>query len=119
VDNVIQFIHEIEAITDGYHKWNGAAPNFNIKLMVKIVCEIYEKGKLKVNIILDINNILEPNAWFRKYFTPASVSWYCDDINIIGIKHNMLISIASHINIQFVLEIADKVLVTSKIYISV
>jgi len=65
VDNVIQFIHEIEAITDGYHKWNGAAPNFNIKLMVKIVCEIYEKGKLKVNIILDINNILEPNAWLE------------------------------------------------------
>lgn len=115
----MQFIHEIEDITEGYHKWNGAAPSFSIKLMIKIVDEIYENGKLKVNIILDISNMLDPNAWFKKYFTLASVSWYCDDANIIGIKHSILISIANHINIQFVLEIADSVLIVNKIYINV
>jgi len=60
--------------------------------------------------ILDINNSLDPRAWFRKYFTDASVSWKLLDEDIIGMKHNKFSSIAIHINSQFVLEIANNVL---------
>lgn len=74
VDRMKQLIHDIDAITDGYHRWNGANPILRARLIVRIKVDILVA--FIVIIILEINSRLDPRAWFKKYFTAASVSWY-------------------------------------------
>jgi hypothetical protein len=101
----------IEDITDGYHKWRGAKPILRDSLSVRIVIEIIIWGKLNIIVVLDINKSLEPNAWIKKYFTVASVSWNWEDAIISGIKHKRFNSIAIHMNNQLVLDTASNVLI--------
>jgi hypothetical protein len=54
--------------------------------------------------MLDINMILDPRAWAMKYLIAASVSWFVLEFVIMGINLSMLISIAIHRKIQFVLD---------------
>jgi len=56
---------------------------------------------------------LDPNAWARKYFAIASVSWNLFDELIIGINLIKLISSAAQIISQFVLDIIIIVLVVN------
>jgi len=113
VDKIRQFIHDRDVITEGYHRWNGANPILSARLIIKIVYVSLVSGELNHINILDISSSLDPSAWFRKYFTHASVSWNCLVDNIIGMKHNKFSSIAIHINIQFVLDRANIVLAIS------
>jgi len=115
VDKIKQLIHDIADITEGYHRWNGAAPIFKASLIVKTTWAMRFNVLWKFINILDINSNLDPSAWFRKYFTEASVSWKLLDEHMIGIKHNRFNSIAIHINNQFVLEIANIVLVSNRV----
>lgn len=111
VERIRAATHEIDVITDGYHKWHGAIPIFRIRAINKITA-IYEFN-IKMFIwnqrdILDISKILDPIAWTRKYFTVASTSWASLDCIKIGINLSRFSSRAAHIKIQFVLEIAIK-----------
>jgi hypothetical protein len=75
VDKIKAGIHEMEVITEGYHKWHGAIP-----ILIK-----REKSRIRfilIKIWLDsqsdnllIIRSLDPKAWINKYFTDASVSW--------------------------------------------
>ena len=60
VDRIRQDIHEIEVITDGYHKWHGAIPIFsrsdinNMALMKFIgIDELNHSDRLDISITLD------------------------------------------------------------------
>lgn len=105
VDSTKQEIHEMEVITDGYHRWHGAIPIFNIsETNSKIL--MYSIGIELLNHIdsLAINITLDPRAWAKKYLIEASVSWF-ELVNMIkGIKDNRFSSIPAHKNIQFELE---------------
>lgn len=57
-----------------------------------------------------VRNIIEPVAWARKYFTPASASWLELLDVIIGINESMLISRASQMVSQFLADTANRVL---------
>lgn len=111
VDNNRQFIQESPDITCGNHGWNGTAPILIISLIIKsddMMIVIIEKYHM---VIENINIILEPRAWIKKYLIDDSVSWFDWDIIINGIKDIMLISKANHINSQFVLLMAIKDLI--------
>lgn len=66
---------DADAITDGNHKWHGTMPNLRIIDIIKIK-DIIFLGIEWLNHIdmLDINIILDPRAWARKYLIAASVS---------------------------------------------
>lgn len=66
---------DADAITDGNHKWHGTMPNLRITDIIKIK-DIIFLGIEWLNHIdmLDINIILDPRAWARKYLIAASVS---------------------------------------------
>jgi hypothetical protein len=74
VDSKKQFIHEIEVITDGNHRWHGAAPSFNNRDVIKII----DANLLFTNVLMiidePISRSIDPNAWDRKYLIAASVS---------------------------------------------
>jgi len=112
VDRNKQHIQLDEAITEGYHIWNGAAPNLIINLSIRIVLVIYEICEVYHIKYLINSNRLDPRDCIRKYFVLASISWFDLLDIIIGIKHIILISNDSHINSQFVLVIAIKVLIS-------
>lgn len=113
VDRIKQEIHEIEAITEGYQKWQGTLPSFNIIAAVRIrgmkLCN-REKGIHKE--VLDIKSKADPKAWARKYFTDPSVSWLLLVCIMIGINLRRLSSIAPHTNSQLALDKAIRVLST-------
>lgn len=113
-DKIRQDTHEIEAITEGYQKWQGTLPNFSIiaaKRIKGIKFEIMEKD---IHIdVLDISSKADPSAWARKYFTAPSVSWLLLDCIIIGINLKRLSSMAPQRNIQLALDTAMSVLRTS------
>jgi hypothetical protein len=76
VDKIIAAIHEIDVITDGYHIWQGAIPilraNARVNRIIKVEGDwIEDRNHCD---ILNINKILDPIAWARKYLTAASVS---------------------------------------------
>ena len=107
VDKINADSQEIDIITDGYHMWHGTIPVLRVKAINKINV-IYWFGILKFDhrdILLTRSNE-EPNAWVKKYFTAASVSWKFFVLIISGINLNILISIAIHKKIQLELEIA-------------
>lgn len=103
VVRIIHMNHEIDVITDGNQKWNGAIPSFNIIADIRIK---FMNGSEDIDqwLILDISIILEPSAWAIKYLIVASVSWLDFVFDIKGINLNILISIAIHKNIQLVLD---------------
>lgn len=76
VDRIKQFIHDRDDITDGNHRWHGAAPSFNrsdaIRMMVARFLSI------RVLIIIDDprRRSIDPSACDRKYLIAASVSWF-------------------------------------------
>lgn len=92
VDRRKQFIHDNEVITDGNHRWHGAAPNFSSSDVIKIIAATL----LFISVLISIDDpnrsSIDPNACDRKYLMAASVSWFDFDCNIIGIKLSILIS---------------------------
>lgn len=75
VDRIKQEIHEIEAMTEGYQKWQGTLPNFNITAAVRI--RGIKLGSSEKGIhrdVLDTRSKADPKAWAKKYFTDPSVS---------------------------------------------
>ena len=109
VARIIHANQDIDVITEGNQKWNGAIPNFNIIAdnRIRFICGIDlvdQWAKLVINISLD------PRAWAIKYLIAASVSWLDLEFVISGIKLSMLISIDIHRNSQLVLDIAIIVL---------
>jgi len=104
VAKIVHDTHDRDVITEGNQKWNGTIPSLSM------IAAISRKFRLNIEVdhcvILDINIILDPSAWAIKYLIEASVSWFVFDWIIIGINLNMLISMAIHRKIQFVLDIA-------------
>lgn len=43
VERIRQLVHDIALITDGYHKWHGAAPSFSSSATVKMIDDIVDK----------------------------------------------------------------------------
>lgn len=115
VDKIKQLDHEIDDITEGYHIWNGANPNFNDKLIIRIKFISCWNGELNHIENLAINSNLDPRAWTKKYLIVASVSWNSWEEDISGIKHSRFSSMAIHMNNQLVLEIARSDLSTKVI----
>lgn len=63
VDRIRQDAHEIEAITEGYQKWQGALPSFNRVAMIKMYGVTEDMGKLGIHkATLDISKIADPMA---------------------------------------------------------
>lgn len=119
-DKIVHDIHEIDAITEGYQKWQGALPSFrrtDIINILDIIEGITEYGVH--NIIDDVNIIADPRAWARKYLILPSISWFDLDEVKIGINLKRFNSMAAHKNIQFVLEIAIIVLVVSVVKVNI
>lgn len=111
VDKIKQDIHEMEVITEGYHKWQGAMPIFNNRdISNNILMKFIGIEKLNQRDILDISIILEPKAWAKKYLIEASVSWLEFDSIIKGINDNRFNSIPTHINSQLELDMTISVL---------
>jgi hypothetical protein len=94
---------------------NGAKPILSDSLSVRIVYLINVGKELNININLDISSNLDPSAWIRKYLTDASVSWNVEDDTISGINAKRFNSSIIHINNQFVLDMANMVLVNSNV----
>lgn len=112
VDNIKQVSQWDDDITWGNQKWKGAAPSLIRRLIISIRNIIVEVADIYQIDVEYISSMLEPRAWIRKYLIVASVSWFVSDDEIIGIKDNILISSANHINNQFELLITIKVLIT-------
>lgn len=117
VDKIMQFVHDKDAITDGYQKWHGAIPNLiNIATVITHIGIICDIGWY--NILIPNNINIEPSAWDRKYLIDASVSWLDLVAIIIGIKLSMFTSNMIHALNQFGLIIVITVLINSKRYIA-
>jgi len=106
----MQDSQDIDVITGGNQKWNGAIPSLIMIADIRIMF-IYGIDLVDQWDILVISIKLEPNAWAIKYLIAASVSWLDLEFVIIGINLSMLISIDIHRNSQFVLDIAIIVLI--------
>ena len=78
-----------------------------------IVYLIRVGNELNINVNLVIRSKLDPSAWIKKYLTDASVSWNVEDVVIRGINDRRFNSSIIHINNQFVLDTANKVLMNS------
>lgn len=74
VDRSRQFIHDREVITDGNHRWHGAAPNFNRSEIVKIIMAALLFIKTLMIVDDPIRRSMDPSACDRKYLIAASVS---------------------------------------------
>ena len=117
VDRIMQFVHDNDAITDGYQKWHGAIPNLiNIATVITHIGIICDIGWY--NILIPSNISIEPSAWDRKYLIDASVSWFDLVAIIIGINLNMLISSIIQALNQFGLIIVITVLKNRSEYIA-
>ena len=67
-------VHEIDAITEGYHMWHGASPILIIRDNIKIILIIDdEKEELYIKIPA-IRSRLDPRACASMYLIEASVS---------------------------------------------
>lgn len=110
VARIIHISHDRDVITDGNQKWNGAIPSLSIIEAIRIIFINGIDDEAQWDI-LDISINLEPNACAIKYLIVASVSWFVFELDIRGIKLNILISMDIHRNIQLVLDIAIIVLI--------
>lgn len=76
VDRIKQFIQDSEVMTDGNHRWHGAAPNFSRRDVIRI---IIARSLLIVALIIIVDprsRSIDPKACDRKYLIAASVSWF-------------------------------------------
>jgi hypothetical protein len=117
VERIKQFVHERDDITDGNHKWHGAAPSFSRSDVIRIT--VAKFLSIRVLIIIDDprRSSMDPSAWDKKYLIAASVSWFDLDWSIIGINLSMLISSMIHAVSQLGAIAVITVLVTSMINI--
>lgn len=107
-----QLSHEIQVITCGNQKWQGAPPSFNTIARARIGVA---RGGCVYHIIIHIINIIdEPKACARKYLIAPSVSWRDLEKRIRGINLRTFNSHPAHTRIQFGLERVIKVLITMK-----
>ena len=81
--------HIIPSNVEGNQKWNGAEPIFSSKVINKIKENIWIFIKI---IMVEINKIVEPSAWIKKYFKAASDEYLLFFTEISGIKDNKLSS---------------------------
>jgi len=91
----------------------GANPILSDRLSAMIIYLIRVGNGLNINVNLAIRSRLDPRAWIKKYLTDASVSWNVEDVVIRGINDRRFNSSIIHINNQFVLDTANKVLMNS------
>ena len=96
VDSKKQFIHDRDVITDGNHRWHGAAPNFSSRDVIKIMAAILLFISALINMDDPSSRSIDPRACDRKYLIAASVSWFDFDCSIIGINLSILISSITH-----------------------
>lgn len=117
VDKIIQFIHDNDAITEGYQKWHGAIPNLisiaTVIVHIGIICDI---GWYSILIPNSIS--IDPKACDKKYLIDASVSWFDLVAIIIGINLSILISSIIHALNQFGLMTVMIVLINNNEYIA-
>jgi len=111
VVKIIQFLQDIDDITEGNQKWQGAAPNLISKDIISTIIIILLIISLHI-IILNVIIIAEPSACDKKYFVLASTSWFNLEDIIIGINDRRFSSSAAHIINQFLEEIAMIVLIS-------
>jgi hypothetical protein len=117
VDRIKQFIHDSDAITEGYQKWHGAIPNLiNIAAMIVHIEKFCITGWYVIDIPNSIN--IDPKAWDIKYLIEASVSWFDFDAIINGMKLNILISNIIHAINQLGLIKVKIVLIINIMYIA-
>jgi hypothetical protein len=111
VDRIRHAIHEIDDITEGYHRWHGTIPSFRV-IDISSMKYIMLAGVDVLNHIdiLLIRRTLEPSACAKKYLIAASVSWNFLEFIRIGINLNRFSSMAAHKNSQFDADIAIRVL---------
>lgn len=74
VDSRKQFIHDSDVITDGNHRWHGAAPSFNRSDVIRIIVATLLFIIVLINIDDPNKRIIDPIACDRKYLIAASVS---------------------------------------------
>ena len=74
-------------MTEGSQKWQGAIPNFIIRLTINIAEVLGEAGERAA-----VSKIAEASAWIRKYLIAASFSWLVCVSVIRGIKEYKLSS---------------------------
>ena len=118
VDIIMHAGHDIDDITAGNHMWHGAIPSLIIIDISNAVI-----GRLATNILHHkaeevISMILDPSVWARKYLSIASDSWNLDELFIIGINVIMLISNATQVISQLLLDMDIEVLRNRMKYIS-
>lgn len=93
-------------IIDGIHWWNGAAA-------ILIISEIVIKKILILWVILILNNLIrikiEAVAWIIKYFSAASLWYLLFFFKIRGINNIKLISRATHVISQELVEIIKRI----------
>jgi len=118
VARIEHVIHDIDVITDGNHIWHGTIPSFIKSEIINIVDDRSELKLCSHNLDENINKILEPIAWIKKYLSIASVSWNLFEQFMIGIKDSMLISRAIQVINQLFLDRAIIELLVKKRYIS-
>jgi hypothetical protein len=100
-------------MTDGYQKWHGNLPNFNISEIIKngiARFHITESGHHIKNLL--VINRADPSACDRKYLIAPSHSWFVFECRITGIKLIKFNSKAAQTNSQFELDMAIIVLIT-------
>lgn len=112
VDKINAECQEIDAMIEGYQVWQGAMPVFTIKASKIIEYAKSVIGAAVYKYILPTSKRLDPRAWISRYLIHASVSWDLVDENIIGINESIFTSSANHSIIQFLLDIAMKILET-------
>lgn len=60
---MVQEIQEMEDITEGYQKWQGALPNFNRIAIIRMVGIVDGRIEYGVHIIIDeVNKRADPKA---------------------------------------------------------
>lgn len=112
MDKIKQDIHEIEDITDGYQKWHGTLPSFNIMATISNMITLLGYILNGIHIAIpEIRSRADPKACAKKYFTDPSVSWLLFVCIIIGINLIRFNSMALPRIIQFALVKAIKVLI--------
>jgi len=117
VARIVQADQDIDVITEGNQKWNGAIPSLSI-IAPSSIRFIWGMDLDDQWAILVISISLDPIACAMKYLIAASVSWLDLELVINGMKLNMLISIDIHRNSQFVLDKAMMVLMISEDIVS-
>lgn len=103
VARAAQIGHGELAITDGNQKWVGAAPNLVVRA-IRVRVAGSRGGVRRIGLWesrgYERRSRHEPKAWARKYFIAASVSCFCRERSIKGIRERRFSSRAIHREIR-------------------